>query len=51
MIKTPEAIKMPYFLEAVSAKNPEISVPNQAPSSRIEVSQPLRVWSAGLLES
>lgn len=48
MMNTVVAIKIPYFLEAVSAMKPETSVPNQAPSSKIEVSHPLRDWSSGL---
>lgn len=36
-------IKIAYFRLSTSAKNPEYSVPNQAPSSKIEVSQPFFV--------
>jgi hypothetical protein len=42
-MKTKQATNTPYFLDNVSAKNPESSVPNQAPSSKIAVSQPFNV--------
>lgn len=41
-MNTAVAINIAYFLDAVSAIKPERSVPTQAPSSRIEVSHPLR---------
>ena len=42
-IKTPVAIKIPYLREQTSAMKPDMTAPNQAPSSRMAVSQPFWV--------
>ena len=44
--KMPVSRIMAYFRERISATNPAQSVPNHAPSSRIDVSHPLRVGSS-----
>jgi hypothetical protein len=41
-MKTQVAIRMPYFLDAVSAMKPLSNVPNHAPSSRMDVNHPFR---------
>jgi hypothetical protein len=43
MMNTPVAAKIPYFRESDSATKPDMRAPNQAPSSRIAVSQPFCV--------
>lgn len=43
MMKIQVLTKMAYFREMISARKPEYMVPNQAPSSRIEVNQPFLV--------
>ncbi len=43
--KMPTFTKMAYFLDNISEKNPLYRQPNQATSSKIEVSHPFLVWS------
>ena len=51
MMKMAVAPMMLIFREYCSAGKLDSSVPTQAPNSRMDVSQPLRVWSAGSVES
>lgn len=42
-MKTPVAMMILIFREYCSARNPDSKVPTQAPNSKMDVSQPLRV--------
>ena len=42
-IKMAVAIKMPYFRDMLSATNPDMTAPNQAPSSKMAVNHPFCV--------